>query len=202
MTRSPVYFLDIHDRLPLSSRHRRSALGFRHRMTRRLPKALRRANAVTETPLIRNCPKEAVDIIDQEKTMVDVGPSQADLLLASPVHGRGPGCGPLFRRTGRSPFWSGFAPARSLRSERPGAANARWKKVTGKPGCDRNKPGPRLPVGRAVRPCSARKPTFTPCVNPQSVLIRVSQMQQLPFRPCKNASSHSSAHFYAATGNP
>ncbi|MBE0558932.1 MAG: tripartite tricarboxylate transporter substrate binding protein [Proteobacteria bacterium] len=78
----------------------------------------------------------------------------------------------------------GFAPGGSMDLSARALANA-VKKVTGTPVVIENKPGGTGTVALSAL-LSQTPDGHTLCATPSSVLIRVSQMQQLPFRPLKS----------------
>ncbi len=78
----------------------------------------------------------------------------------------------------------GFAPGGSLDLSARALANA-VKKVTGNQIVIENKPGGTGTVALSAM-LSQNPDGYTLCATPSSVLIRVSQMQQVPFRPLKS----------------
>jgi len=78
----------------------------------------------------------------------------------------------------------GFAPGGSLDLSARALANA-VKKVTGNQVVIENKPGGTGTVALSAM-LSQNPDGYTLCATPSSVLIRVSQMQQVPFRPLKS----------------
>lgn len=78
----------------------------------------------------------------------------------------------------------GFAPGGSLDLSARALAAA-VKKVTGNPVVIENKPGGTGTVALSAM-LSQNPDGYTLCATPSSVLIRVSQMQQVPFRPLKS----------------